>query len=61
MAPAIDGQSEPSERPPSGPHLTHWYAYVIDVPSHVPVVVVSVEPSTVEPEMRGSAVFTGVD
>ncbi len=33
---------------------------MIDVPSQVPVVVVSVDPSTAEPEMNGSAVFTGV-
>ena len=33
--------------------------YVSDVPLHVPVEVVSVAPSTAEPEMSGSAVFTG--
>ena len=38
---------------------THWYANVIDVPAHVPVVVLSVIPSTGDPEMSGSAVFTG--
>ena len=34
--------------------------YVIDVPAQVPVEMVSVDPSTADPEMSGSAVFTGV-
>ena len=59
MAPGIDGQSEPSGRPPPASQRTHWYEYVIDVPVHVPVVVESVDPATVEPETTGSAVFTG--
>ena len=36
------GSSEPSGRPPPAPHRTHWYAYVIEVPLHVPVEVMSV-------------------
>src|SRR5689334_12067645 len=50
-----------AQLPPLLSHRLHWYEYVIGVvPVHVPLVVVSVDPSVVVPEIVGGAVFLGV-
>jgi hypothetical protein len=56
----MDAQLEPSAAPPSVPQRTHWYANVIGlVPDQPPLVVVSVWPSTGDPETLGSEVLVG--
>src|SRR5512134_24996 len=60
VAPDTMAQLPPSGWPPSGPHRTHWRAYVIgSVPVQVPRVEESVRPCSARPLIAGSAVLRG--
>jgi hypothetical protein len=60
VAPEMNAQLLPSGAPPLLGHATHWSVNEIGaVPVHVPLVPVSVCPTTSEPEMTGSIVFFG--
>ena len=60
VAPPMAGQFEPSGRPPSAPHRTHWYARAIGVaPAHVPPPAPNVWPWVGLPTIAGSRVFRG--
>jgi hypothetical protein len=55
VAPAIAAQVVPARS-----QRRHWWVYIIgDVPDHVPVSAVSVEPAVVPPTTIGDVVFVG--
>ncbi len=59
VAPAIAAQFDPFPFPPFAGQRSHWKAKLVGLFDQVPVVAVSVSPWTAEPEIFGSAVFTG--
>ena len=59
VAPPIAVQSDASAAPPELGQRVHWYSYEVGDPVQVPFEADNVDPTTGEPVIWGSAVFTG--